>query len=238
MKSFIFVVLSLILIIISIFTENILMMMNNRFLLCVMAMVVFLGLKVSAQGDNSDSGSGAHVLNLVVPEIALIDVWDMNTGSEAGAITMNVEQTNSQNAEAGLYDLSSATYSGIYLNYSSIVGAGDPNFDNSRNIDVQMMPGSTFPESLDLRITPSSPVIEANGGTSASAGTVIIQGVALGKTTPIGTDATLVANIGSVYTGDQQNGVALTYSLEQNGNFSEKQAGFYTATLQYTLTDM
>jgi hypothetical protein len=213
------------------------MMMNKRFLLGVIAALVFPGINVLAQGDNSDSGSGSHALNLVVPEIALLDVWDMNTGTEAGTINMTVEQTDSDKMEAGLYDLSSATYSGIYLNYSSVVGAGDPNFDNSRNIVVQMMPGSTFPESFDLRITPSSPVIEADGGTPASAGTVIPQGVALGRTTPIGTDATLVTNIGSVYTGDQQNGVALTYSLEHNGNFSEKQSGFYTATLQYTLTD-
>jgi hypothetical protein len=49
--------------------------------------------------------------------------------------------------------------------------------------------------------------------------------------------ALLVNSIESVYTGDEAYGVKLTYSLEQNGNFAGYQAGFYQATIRYTLSD-
>ena len=216
--------------------------MKRYRIFCALAIIMglFLNQKLSAQGANNDSDNGSHVLRINIPEVALLDIWDVNTGAEAQDITLDVRQSDNVNgnSEAGIYDFASVEYSGLYLNYSSVVGAGNGAYNTTRSIHVQLLPGGTFPESLDLRIKPFAPNIIANGGTPASAGTVISSGVALGKTTPMGTDAMLVSNIGSVYTGDQQNGVALTYSLEQNGNFSANQSGLYTATVQYTLSDL
>ena len=226
--------------IISLFLDKFLDMMKYKQVYLAAIGVFALAPNLFAQGEGADGRVGSHGLIINVPEIALLDVYDLNTGSEAQDITLNVAQATSGNGalEAGAYDFSSATYSGLYLNYSSVVGNGSGTYDSSRSIYAQLLPGSNFPESLDLRITPSAPTVTANGGTPVSAGTVISQGILLGKTTPIGTDALLVNNIGSVYTGDQQNGIGLTYSLEQNGDFSASQAGYYTSTVVYTLTDL
>jgi hypothetical protein len=89
-----------------------------------------------------------------------------------------------------------------------------------------------------LRITPNAPVLVTDGGTVDSAGEITPGGVALGVTTPIGTDALLVNSIESVYTGDETQGVELAYTLEQNGNFAGYMANVYTATLRYTLSDL
>jgi hypothetical protein len=54
--------------------------------------------------------------------------------------------------------------------------------DDLRQINVQLEAGSTFPASLDLRITPGSiEPIFANGGTTDSAGTVTAAGNFLGS---------------------------------------------------------
>lgn len=203
------------------------------------AMLAFVLVQnVSAQ-DNNDTNVATHGLNVNVPEVAMLDIWDSNTSMEAATILFdmaNVTQIGI-NAEAGLYAFQDIDYTGLYLNYTSVTGAGGSGFDVSRQIDVQFEPGSTFPGNLDLRITPQAPVIVNDGGTAASAGDITSGGVALGATTPIGTDALLVEGIESVYTGDENQGVELAYTLEQNGNFAGYQAGFYTAILRYTLSD-
>ncbi|SHJ57056.1 hypothetical protein [Pseudozobellia thermophila] len=190
--------------------------------------------------DNNDTNVATHPLNVSIPEVALIDVYDNNTGLEAAAIDFDLADATSggTNSEAGLYNFQDLEYTDLWINYTSVTGAGGSGFDVSRQIDVQMEAGSTFPSSFDLRITPEAPVIVANGGTVDSAGTVTTGGVALGTTTAIGTNATLVSGIESVYTGDETQGVRLTYSLEQNGNFAGYEAGVYTATLRYTLSDL
>tara|TARA_R110002050_G_scaffold116847_2_gene233394 strand:+ start:42231 stop:42869 length:639 start_codon:yes stop_codon:yes gene_type:complete len=190
--------------------------------------------------DNNDTNIATHQLDVNVPEVAILDIYDSNTGFEAGPILFdmtNVTQVGI-NAEAGSYAFQDIDYQGLYLNYTSVTGAGGSGFDTTRQIDVQFEPGSSFPGNLDLRITPEAPVVVANGGTANSAGIVTPGGVALGVTTPIGTDALLVNSIESVYTGDENFGVKLTYTLEQNGNFAGYQAGLYQSTLRYTLSDL
>lgn len=202
------------------------------------AAVALFSLNAVAQ-DNNDTNIASHLLNVNVPEVAILDIYDSNTGFEAGPILFdmtNVTQVG-VNAEAGLYAFGDIDYTGLYLNYTSVTGQGGSGFDVTRQIDVQFEPGSTFPGNLDLRITPEAPVIIADGGTVNSAGTVTSGGVALGATTPIGTDALLVSSIESVYTGDENYGVKLAYTLEQNGNFAGYQAGAYQATIRYTLSD-
>lgn len=190
--------------------------------------------------DNNDTNEAGHQLDVNVPEVALLDIYDANTGYEAGPILLDMTNVtiSPTNAEAGLYAFQDMSYSNLYLNYTSVTGQTGSGFDVNRQIDVQFEAGSTFPGSLDLRITPSAPVIVANGGSVSSAGIITAGGVALGASTPIGTDALLVSSIESVYTGDENFGVKLAYTLEQNGNFSGYQAGLYQATLKYTLSDL
>jgi hypothetical protein len=200
-----------------------------------LAMLAFVFVQnVSAQADNNDTNIAFHDLNVNVPEVALLDIWDAGEGAEAATILfdMALVTVDGTNAEAGLYSFEDMSYTGLWLNYTSVVGAA---FDTTRQIDVQFVTGSTFPGNLDLVITPETPDIVTNGGTVDSAGNVIE--VALGVTTPIGTNAVLVNSIESVYTGDETQGVRLTYTLEQNGNFAGYLADSYSATLRYTLSD-
>ncbi|MGO4911753.1 hypothetical protein [Leeuwenhoekiella sp. W20_SRS_FM14] len=196
---------------------------------------------VNAQ-DNNDTNIASHILNVDVPEVALLDIFDANTNTEAAAILFDMSDATVSgiNAEAGLYDFQALSYTNLYLNYTSVVaGASNANgYDLTRKINVRFETGSTFPGNLDLRITPDAPVIVTDGGTVDSAGTVVATGVALGKTVPVGTDALLVDSIESVYTGDDNQGVKLTYTVEQNGNFASFKAGSYQSTIVYTLTDL
>jgi len=194
---------------------------------------------VSAQ-DFNDTNIATHVLEVTVPEVAILDIWDSNTAAEAATILFDMTDVTivSTNAEAGLYAFEDMSYTGLWLNYTSVVGSLASGFDVTRQIDVQFEAGSTFPGNLDLRITPQVPIFIIDGGTVASAGDITTGGVALGVTTPIGTDALLVNSIESVYTGDETQGVQLAYTLEQNGNFAGYLANVYTATLRYTLSDL
>lgn len=196
--------------------------------------------QVNAQ-DNDDINVASHVLDMNVPEVALLDIYDANTGFEAGPILFDMTDVTLSgiNAEAGLYAFQDISYSNLYLNYTSVVASAvnTQSFDLTRQINVKFEAGSTFPSNLDLRITPEQPVIVADGGTVDSAGSVMPGGVALGATIPVDQDALLVDSIESVYTGDEANGVKLDYTLEQNGNFASYNAGTYQATLVYTLTD-
>lgn len=191
--------------------------------------------------DNDDINMASHLLDINVPEVALLDIHDANTGFEAGPILFDMTDVTlvGSNAEAGLYAFDDVSYSKLYLNYTSVVAASanSSGFDLNRQINVQLAPGSTLPGNLDLRITPEVPVVIADGGTVNSAGTVTAGGVALGVSTAVGADALLVNSIESVYTGDEAYGVKLTYTLEQNGNFASYNAGSYQATVMYTLTD-
>ena len=211
----------------------------KKFKFVFAAAVALSSMNVLAQ-DNNDNNIASHQFNVNVPEVAILDIYDSNTGLEAGPILFDMTSVTQDgvNSEAGLYAFQDINYTGLYLNYTSVTGLGGSGFDVTRQIDVQFEPGSTFPASLDLRITPEAPVIITDGGTVNSAGTVTPGGVALGTTTPIGTDALLVSSIESVYTGDDAYGVKLDYTLEQNGNFSGYQAGLYQATLRYTLSDL
>ena len=209
--------------------------------LFVVTLATAFAFNANAQ-DNNDLNVASHTLNVNVPEVALLDIYDNNTGSEAGIVVFNMANATQvgSNAEAGLYAFSALSYTNLYLNYTSVVATATNSngFDLTRSINVQMEAGSTFPGSLDLRITPVAPSVIANGGTTDSAGTVTGGGVALGVTKAIGVDALLVTSIESVYTGDLARGVKLTYTLEQNGNFSLYRAGDYQATIKYTLTDL
>jgi hypothetical protein len=203
------------------------------------AMLAFVFVQnVSAQ-DFNDTNIATHVLEVTVPEVAILDIWDSNTTLEAATILFDMANVTivNTNAEAGLYAFEDMSYTGLWLNYTSVVGLAGSGLDVTRQIHVQFESGSTFPGNLDLRITPQAPLLVIDGGTVASAGDITPGGVALGVTTPIGQDALLVDSIESVYTGDETQGVELAYTLEQNGNFAGYLANAYSATLRYTLSD-
>jgi hypothetical protein len=214
----------------------------KRITMIIGAVITAFSGSVMAQPDNDDINIATHALNVTVPEVALLDLYDNNAGinTEASTIVMDMGEVTlvGTNAEAGLYAFEDMSYTDLFLNYTSVTGAAGSGFDVTRQIDVQFEAGSTFPGNLDLRITPEVPNIIAEGGTPESAGTITAGGVALGTTTPVGTNALLVSGIESVYTGDEAYGVRLTYTLEQNGNFAGYQAGIYNATLRYTLSDL
>ena len=204
--------------------------------------VAISGFQLANAQDNSDTNIASHILNVDVPEVALLDIFDANTNTEAAAILFDMSEATVTgiNSEAGIYAFQALSYTDLYLNYTSVVAsaANTDGYDLSRKINVQFETGSTFPGNLDLRITPEAPLLITDGGTVDSGGTVVSGGVALGKTVPVGTDALLVDSIESVYTGDENQGVKLTYTLEQNGNFAAYNAGSYQSTLIYTLTDL
>jgi|21_taG_2_1085346.scaffolds.fasta_scaffold00952_11 hypothetical protein len=190
--------------------------------------------------DNNDTNQASHSLTVDVPEVAIIDIYDASTGTEAGPITMdmdNVTRVANNNSEAGLYAFGDERYSSLYLNYTSVVGAAGTTFDQVRSIDVKLETGSELPGSVDFVITPSAATIDPMGGDASSRG-VVKPAAKFGVTTPINTSVMLVENIKSIYTGDGAKGVQLEYSLEQNGNFSAYKADTYTASVLYTISDL
>ena len=213
-------------------------MKNAQKLLCL-AMVLTSAFAIGQ--DNNDTNEASHALTVDVPEVALLDIWDADANTEAGDknFDMATATQDGVNREAGTYSFNNVSKTNLWLNYTSVVAgaANASGFDLTRKITVELEDGGTFPESVDLKIVAETPVIVSGGGTSDSAGSVTSGGVRLGATTPIGTAADLVTSIESVYTGDMSNGVKLSYTLEQNGNFSDYKAGSYAATLKYTLTD-
>lgn len=202
--------------------------------------VVAFALVFVNQVNAQDTNVASHILDVSVPEIALLDIFD------SGAIGREVEandviQFDLENgtgvSEAGLYTFAGISRTGLWLNYTSVVGNSGSGFDTERTIDVKMLAngvGEAFPKSVDLIIDPGTSVIEANGGDQG----VAVADARLGETTALGVNARLVNGIGSVHTGDGTKGFPLTYSLVQNGDFAAYKAGSYSAIIEYTLSDL
>ncbi|SHJ96692.1 hypothetical protein SAMN04487911_1811 [Arenibacter nanhaiticus] len=204
-------------------------MKKSIFIIFLVSYLPFL----SAQNDRS---SASHNINITIPEIALLDIYNGQTGSNVDVVNLNV--SNDNNTEAGQYNLTNVSYGDIWLNYTSVVGDEANGYQPSREITVQLEPESSFPAGLDLRVTAETPRIVQGGGSETSGGNVTPGGVALGSSNAAGVEVTLVKDIKSVYTGDGANGVRLTYTLEQKDNFSLVQAGNYQAVIRFMLTDL
>ncbi|SHJ74571.1 hypothetical protein SAMN04487911_1341 [Arenibacter nanhaiticus] len=100
-----------------------------------------------------DTNEAGHPMEINISEVALLDIYDNNTGSPAATIQFHLD--NNSASEAGLYDMSNATYTGLWLNYTSLVANEEKSSASKgeRNISVQMEKESTFPNGLDLVIT-------------------------------------------------------------------------------------
>lgn len=204
-------------------------------------LVIFMFALTLVQHLNAqDTNQASHVLDVSVPEIALLDIYD------AGALAKEIESSDivqfdlasgSGVSEAGLYTFTGISRTGLWLNYTSVVGVAASGFDTERTIDVKMVAngvGEAFPKSLDLIIDPGTAVITVDGGDEG----VPVADARLGKTNAVGVNARLVNGIGSVHTGDGAKGIPLTYTLVQNGDFAEYKAGSYSAVIEYTLSDL
>lgn len=53
---------------------------------------------VNAQ-DNNDLNIASHLLNMNVPEVALLDIYDSNTGTEAATVVFNMAQATQTSLE-------------------------------------------------------------------------------------------------------------------------------------------
>ncbi|WP_339919828.1 hypothetical protein [uncultured Flavobacterium sp.] len=201
-------------------------MKNLNVLFAVLIVGTFQTL--SAQ-DFNDQASASHSLSYVVPQIAILDIFDTNGNiHEPSFILLNADHGTA--TEAGTYDFTTMDYNSLFINYTSVVPAAAADLNH---IDVSV--SGTLPSGANLRITPQQPVIVAGGG-DASKGVSVTGGVIFNNDNLA--PKTLVNTIGSVYTGDGAHGVQLNYALEQVGEFTDFKAGTYNADVTYTISNI
>ena len=167
----------------------------------------------------TDSNTDAHDVQIIVPEVALVDVEPANS-----TITLSPEAPT----EAGEFlDFSNATDNSLWLNYSSIVGSKS---DPSRKVTVAIS-NETVPSGMDLYVSAA----KANSGKGKI-------GAPLGRVKLENTATDLISGIGSCYTENGENfGHQLTYSLQLSDDDNAVASIDFdeatTLTITYTLTD-
>ncbi|MHB1108193.1 MAG: hypothetical protein ACYCZ2_17695 [Lutibacter sp.] len=164
--------------------------------------------------------SASHLVNINIPEVALLD---LKVASGTTEITLN---GTAPTVAGDAMNFDNATDSSIWMNYSSIVKG---NF--SRKIFVAL--SDDVPNGLKLTVVASE---LSTGG----AGTL---GTASGELTLSTAEQDIVTGIGSTYSGNgSSKGRNLTYKL----NFADTDTPNYAAlrfldavplTVTYTLTD-
>ncbi|RIA08548.1 hypothetical protein OE09_0363 [Flavobacteriaceae bacterium MAR_2010_72] len=196
-----------------------------------------LGAQNAMAQDNDDTNVDQHELQVLVQEVALLDIWDASlaTPADVGVITFDMADatTVGTNAEAGLYDFTALSYDDLWLNYTSVVSAAEP----TRNISVRFNGGS-FPGGVKLAITPQESTVEnPDNGVPGTIDTA--NPIKLGANDIVtGAAQNIVTQIESVYTGDEAFGVRLNYTIEQFGSFAGYIAGNYSTQVVYTLSDL
>lgn len=167
-----------------------------------------------------DSKIASHTVQIVIPEVALLDLE--TSGSSSITVTA-VSPTEAGNP----LDFTTATNSNLWINYSSIVGSSS---DPSRTVSANITTG-TIPGGVDLKVVAASDAGQGSGtvGTTASALTLSSSA------------QTLISGIGSAYTGNgTSKGHNLTYTLAAksgdyaNIDFDDSPA---SVTVTYTLSD-
>ncbi len=164
-----------------------------------------------------DTKTASHSLAINIEQFALLDI---ETESASNTITLN----SAAPTEAGLaVDFSKALNSDLWLNYSSIVGAG-----KTRSISAQV--DGTLPGGTTITVAAANPAGVGNG----ALGTAVTDPTEL-KTTGV----TIISDIGSCYTGDgPKNGSKLTYQLNADqSNYQDLLTGEYAVTITYTISD-
>ncbi|RXG30603.1 hypothetical protein [Leeuwenhoekiella palythoae] len=178
----------------------------------------------------NDYDSNVEVLNveMVVPEVIVIDLED-GTGQEINQLQFDFRKMTAE-LEAGQINFDEIVSDPIYLQYTSIV---TDNTSDRNKIDVSFAGNIPAGVDLVLNVDPSFQNAPSNNGTP---GTIRLSSMAFNATN---TTATLVDDIASVFTGSgAQNGILMNYSLQQNGSFTDFEAGTYNSTITYTMTNM
>jgi hypothetical protein len=213
----------------------------KKIIIPILVFATFLNTAKTVAQD-VDTNIASHDLEVTVNEIALLDVYDANTGveSEAGTVKLEINTDGTENQEAGLYDFADYQETNFYLNYTSVVseptvtGVGA---NTSRTISVKLLTDSKLPGSTKLVISATEPTM--SNSTNGNPGSLENTELTFNQSDiTAGSSKNLVEKIQSVYTGDGAFGVKLTYNLEQEGDFSNFKAGTYTSTIQYTLSDL
>ncbi|PIB34028.1 hypothetical protein BFP72_00575 [Reichenbachiella sp. 5M10] len=204
----------------------------------VLTMILILTVQGVWAQDYNDTNVALSQLDVKVPEAAISEIYEAYADTEANStfVGMTTDSLVGRHAEIGLYALKDTGDNTLYLNLTSESGGVGSGFDVERCVDVQFEPGSTFPRHMNLKITPQGHGrivnrAEVNTGTEA-----IMEGVALGTTTPIGTDVLLVREC--VCSDDENYGVRLIYTLERTGTFLASQVEEFQATIRYTISDL
>ncbi|KUO68321.1 MAG: hypothetical protein APF83_10355 [Lutibacter sp. BRH_c52] len=185
------------------------------------ALIVFSANAAIAQ----DTKVATHLLNINIPEVALLDL----EVAASGSTTISLNGTAPTEAGLPMTFGTAATNSSINMNYSSIVKGA-----SLRNISVKL--SSLVPTGLKLTVLASGP---ATGG----AGTL---GTASGELTLTNVGQSIVTGIGSTYTGDGvSKGRNLTYKLDYATGESTDYAALRfdlvdaaPITITYTLSDI
>ncbi len=166
---------------------------------------------------SQDNSSNAHIVNVSIPEVFIVDIEPSN------ATTISLAPTAPTEAGLGL-DFSGATNNSLWLNYSSIV----ENATTTRKVTVQITSGSV-PSGVDLKVAAAS-AVGGTGTVGTPAGTITLTSAA----------QDFVTGIGSCYTGDgTSKGHNLTYSFAlQTGNYNKVYSISTTPiTVTYTITN-
>lgn len=175
----------------------------------------------TVEGD-TDQGTATHSVSIVIPTVALVDV-ESEDGGEAGTINLTPSTESIEAGEA--VDFSTANNNKLWLNYTSVVDAGD---NAERQITVALDNEDNLPNGVSLLVSAGS--ISSGKGKKGSA--------VEGKVT-IGTTAqNLVTGIGSCYTeSGSGKGHQLTYELAMDPDqYTNLVAKDYDVQITYTIT--
>ncbi|MCB0734288.1 MAG: hypothetical protein H6608_08620 [Flavobacteriales bacterium] len=183
--------------------------------------MAILGVAFTTIANAQDNETDDHTVQIEIPEVAILDLEAKSSTS----ITLTVDAPT----EAGLpVSFANAKDSSVWINYSSIVGSTT---EASRTVSAKISSG-TVPGGMLLKVTAAADAGNGDGTVGASAGQITLASK----------DQTVVAKIGSCYTGDgASNGHNLYYSLELDPT-----AGSYadidfddatTLTIMYTISN-
>ena len=169
-----------------------------------------------AQGDDPN---GIGEVNITIPEVAILDL------ESTSGTTVNLS-INAGNESGTPFDLSQASDSSIWLNYSSVKGRAS---DAKREIFACFTSGQV-PNGLQLRIQALQDAGKGNG----------VIGTPRNELTLSYTPRKIIKNIGSCYTGTGVgSGHRLVYSLRLKNNRIDKldydQSG--SLTVLYTFSE-
>ncbi len=201
--------------------------MKNLSLALILVFGVSLSFNAAGQGVRASERiitlkEASHSFGVEIDPTALVDIEGGSdftlkpvVGTEAGAQPFSFDEV--ENAEH-------------WLNYTSVKDADN----ETRSITAELSyEGTTLPAGMTIVLTPKA----ATSGGKGNKGTVNETAIDLDQATEGGHP--IVSGIGSCYTGDGVNaGVNLVYSLKLNeDNFGTIEAGTYTATVTYTISD-